>query len=98
VVVGDELSRLWRKHQHAEFPPSLRGAERAGVDLVELDADVAGCVEAWRDGGFTLDEDRLKILTKGAENLDAVLPLLSSRAESLYFDRLRRLAAVILDS
>ncbi|WP_205008525.1 hypothetical protein [Streptomyces sp. Cmuel-A718b] len=38
------VSHLWREHQQAPFPAGLRGAERADIDLVLLDADIAGCV------------------------------------------------------
>lgn len=97
MAVGDEVSRLWRKHQHAEFPTRLRGVELAGVDLVALAAEIVGCVENWRADGI-LDEDRGQILTRRIEDLDAVMPLMTSRSEVLYFERLCQLALVVLDS
>jgi hypothetical protein len=96
VAVGDEVSRLWRKHRHAEFPARLREQPVSGVDLVGLEADIAGCVSSWRSGGEPLEEDRRKDLTRATEDLDAVLPLLTSRGESLYFGRLRELAGILL--
>lgn len=98
VAVGDEVARLWRKHQHAEFPARLRGEELGGVDLVAVEADIVGCVENWRSSGGTLDEDRCEGLTRRIEDLDAVMPLLTSRVEVLYFERLCQLAVVVLDS
>jgi hypothetical protein len=98
VAVGDEVSRLWRKHRHAEFPARLRDHPVSGVDLVALDADIAACVNGWRSGGESLEEDRRKDLTRAIDDLDAVLPLLTSRVESLYFGRLRELAGVLLGS
>jgi hypothetical protein len=98
VAVGDEVSRLWRKHQHAEFPARLRGQKLGDVDLVALEADVVGCVESWRSGNGDLDEDRAANLTRRIEQLDAVMPLLTSRVEVLYFERLCQLALVVLDS
>jgi hypothetical protein len=99
VAVGDEVSRLWRKHQHAEFPARLRGVELGGVDLVALEADIAGCVRSWRaGGGVPPDEDQCKELTRRIEDLDAVMPLMTSRVEVLYFERLCQLALVVLDS
>ncbi len=96
VAVGDEVARLWRKHAHAEFPARLRGEEIEGVDLVALEADIVGCVQSWRAG--TLGEDQSKTLTQRIEDLDAVMPLLTSRVEVLYFERLCQLALVVLDS
>ena len=97
MAVGDEVSRLWRKHQHAEFPARLRGTELAGVDLVALAEDISRCVESWRADGI-VDEDRAQTLTGRVEDLDAVMPLMTSRAEVLYFERLCQLALVVLDS
>ena len=97
MAVGDEVSRLWRKHQHAEFPARLSGIDLGGVDLVALAADIVGCVENWRSDGI-LDEERAQILTRRIEDLDAVMPLMTSRGEVLYFERLCQLALVVLDS
>ena len=98
MVVGDEVSRLLRKHAHADFPDRLRGEAIGGVDLVALEADIVGCVQSWRSGGGTLDEDRSKNLTQRIEDLDTLIPLLTSRVEVLYFERLCQLAVVVLDS
>lgn len=93
---GDEISRLWRRHQQAGVPDRLRAEEVAGVDLAEVEVQVGGCVDAWRAGSRTIDEDRRKVLVRAVENLEAVLPLLRSRAESLYVGRLHQLAVAVL--
>jgi hypothetical protein len=98
VAVGDEVSRLWRKHRHAEFPARLRDQSVTGVDLVALEASIAACVNGWRSGSVPLEEQQRAELTKAIEELDTVLPLLTSRGESLYFGRLRELAGVLLGS
>lgn len=99
MAVGDEVARLWRKHQHAEFPARLQAAELGGVDLVALEADIVGCVRNWRSGGGAPpDEDQCQLLTRRIEDLDAVMPLMTSRVEVLYFERLCQLALVVLDS
>ena len=98
VAVGDEVARLWRKHANAEFPARLRGEEVGDVNMVELEADIANCIRGWRSEGGTLDDERSKILTQRIEDLDAVMPLLTSRVEVLYFERLCQLAVVVLDS
>jgi hypothetical protein len=89
---------LWRKHQHAPFPARLRDEQVAGVDLVALDAGIARCVDGWRSGDGHLDEAGRTELGRRLDELDAVRPLLTSRAESLYFERLRQVATVLLDA
>lgn len=39
--------RLYEEHGRAEFPARLRDSKLAGVDLVLLDADIAGCITTW---------------------------------------------------
>ena len=96
AAIADEVSRLWRRHLHAEFPSRLSGQRVAGVDLGALDGEVADCVRSWR-AGSTLDEDRREALAAALESLDAVLPRLLSRQEALYFGRVRLLAAAVLE-
>jgi hypothetical protein len=53
------VSQLWEHHLRDPFPARLRGEELAGVDMVMLDADVAGCVDTWLHGSGPLDRGRL---------------------------------------
>ncbi|MEU6465646.1 hypothetical protein [Streptomyces sp. NPDC046976] len=89
------LTRLWQAHMAAPFPPGLRGAERAGVDMVLLDASIAGCVSSWLDRDGSPDTRRLKIADRCVLDLDQVLPLLTEAEEIEYFRRLRRMAALV---
>jgi len=98
VAFGDEVTRLWRRHQHADLPARLQGVLVGGVDLAALDVDLADCIGTWRAGGGSLDDSRRRDLIQGVDALDAVLPLLTSRVESLYFGRLRQLATLALES
>ncbi|WP_051927098.1 hypothetical protein [Streptomyces durhamensis] len=88
----EAVARLWHEHLDAEFPAGLRGAERDGIDLVMLDADIAGCVTTWHDNGGFLDAERLRILRHCITELDKVLPLLMNAEELRYYMRLHRLA------
>ncbi|MEV3872450.1 hypothetical protein [Streptomyces sp. NPDC049906] len=89
-------SRLWREHCRAPFPAGLRGTVLGGTDLVLLDADVAGCVSTWLGDRGTLDPGRTRILRRCVEELDRVLPELTGSAEIRYYERLRRLALLVL--
>jgi hypothetical protein len=70
---------LVRAHGRAPFPPGLRGREEAGVDLVMLDADVAGHLSSWGASSRRRQEDREVALKVNLDDLDRVLPLLRLR-------------------
>ncbi|WP_344661241.1 hypothetical protein [Catenulispora subtropica] len=53
------LDQLWDEHLEAEFPAALRGKDIASIDMVMLDADIAGCVSVARSR--RLDDWRRKI-------------------------------------
>jgi hypothetical protein len=89
------VTRLWQAHLQAPFPARLRGAEIAGIDMVMLDADTAGCIRAWLDqAGQPASESRARITTC-LNNLNHVLPLLTNPVEADYYRRLRELANLI---
>lgn len=87
--------RLWNEHQQAEFPHRLREQEVAGVDMVMLDADVAGCIGTWASVG-QLDQPHREGLEQCLTDLNRVLPLLNDQSEKAYYERLRELATLAL--
>ncbi|MFF5405217.1 hypothetical protein ACFY8K_18775 [Streptomyces misionensis] len=89
------VSRLWEGHRRAAFPADVRGAEPSGIDLVLLDATVAGCVSGWLDGGGSLDAERGRILRDAVRDLDRVLPEITGDDAPRYFRHLRRLAVLV---
>ncbi|MER7149956.1 hypothetical protein [Streptomyces lydicus] len=88
-------SRLWEEHLRAVFPAGLRGVELAGIDMVLLDASVAGCVSTWLNNAGSLDPARSRILQAGIEDLDRVLLEITEAQELRYFQRLRQLAVLV---
>lgn len=68
------VARLFEELQSETWPARLNTAERAGVDLVMLDADIAGCVTTWLSNGGSLDARRLGILRRKISDLEQVLP------------------------
>ncbi|MFF4352542.1 hypothetical protein [Streptomyces sp. NPDC001530] len=92
------VARLWQEHLRAAFPPALRGAEPGGIDMVLLDADIAGCVSTWQNNGGSLETERQRILRDCIADLDQVLPLLSEAEALRYCRRLRELAQLALGS
>lgn len=61
-----EVERLYADHMVAAFPPRLRGEEIEGVDMVMLDADVAGCVATWLGNHGQHDEERQAVLANAS--------------------------------
>jgi hypothetical protein len=90
----EAVSRLWRAHVQASFPPRLRGAEVAGVEMILLDADIAGCMGVWLDNGGRLDAGRRAVVASCLGKLNLILPLLVDQ-EADYYHRLRDIAALV---
>ncbi|MFI7286839.1 hypothetical protein ACIBRY_09320 [Streptomyces anulatus] len=92
------VSHLWQEHRQAPFPAGLAGAEREGIDLVLLDADIAGCVSSWRDDAGSLDAGRRRILHNRVTDLGRILPLLGATDNAPYWQRLYRLARLVSEA
>ncbi|MFF3446644.1 hypothetical protein ACFYXJ_05815 [Streptomyces sp. NPDC002667] len=86
------LVRLWEDHLHAPFPDGFRGVEFDGVDLVLLDADVAGLVRRELKGG--LDDAGIACLWGCIADLDKIVPQINEEYCASYFTRLRTMAQV----
>lgn len=86
------VASAWNRRASSPFPRRLLGEEIAGVDLVMLDADIAGCVDTWRGNRGRLDEWRRRMLQDRVGDLELVLPHLDEDDELSYFRMLRDLA------
>ncbi len=89
------VESLWREHEAAPFPLASRGREVAGQDLVLLDSSTAGCVSTFLARG-ELDTKRLAVLGLCYHGLGQVVVELEGE-ERVYFDRLERLAGLVLE-
>lgn len=90
------VSKLWRRHCKAAFPDRLRSVEIADIDMVMLDADVAGCICTWLDHGGSIDGRRRDVLAACERQLARVVPELSGY-EAEYYERLLDMTVLILD-
>ena len=88
------IERLWREHESAAFPRGCRGKDVEGVDLVMLDADVAGCVHTFVSRG-NLNLFQTAILGLCYRNLTYLIPMLSEEGRT-YYSRLELLAELVL--
>ncbi|WP_234326428.1 hypothetical protein [Streptomyces sp. NRRL S-495] len=88
----DRLARLWEDHRRAPYPDSFRGVDIEGVELILLDAAVAGLVQQEVDGA--LDDSGAAVLWSCIADLDRIVPLINSEYCASYFARLRTTAAL----
>jgi hypothetical protein len=89
------VARFWGEHVRSDFPARLRGEEVAGVDMVMLDGDIAGCVSTWLASASCLDERRWEILARCMTDLDRVLDQLAGDEEH-YYRRLQQMTGLVL--
>jgi hypothetical protein len=68
-----QIAALWRRHMQWTFPVRLRGEQLAGVDVVMLDADIAGCVTTWLGSTGDLDVGRERVLRGCVERLQRLV-------------------------
>jgi hypothetical protein len=88
------VAQLWKAHRDAAFPARLRSTDVAGIEMVLLDADVAGCVSAWLDNG-DMDDRRRECLVNRERDLARVVPELSGY-EASYYQRLLDMTVMVL--
>ncbi|MEU9161913.1 hypothetical protein AB0D29_16785 [Streptomyces sp. NPDC048424] len=86
------LDRLWEEHRRALFPDGFRGVDFDGVDLVLLDANVAGLVYTELTHG--LDDSGTGQLRGYIADLDTIVPLINEEYCAGYFTKLRTMARV----
>ncbi|WP_234443591.1 hypothetical protein [Streptomyces sp. NRRL B-24484] len=86
----DRLAPLWEEHRRALYPDSFRGVDIEGVELILLDADVAGLVQRELNGG--LDDSGISMLWACIADLDKIVPLINSEYCVSYFAKLRTMA------
>lgn len=91
-----DVTDLWQAHRNRKFPARLRGAEVGDVDVVLLDACIAGCVSTWLSNGGHLDLKRSQALASFLEDLEQVLAVLDDAEGVEYLQRLRDLAVAVL--
>ena len=95
MTIPSEILELWQQHSSAAFPKGYGGKEINGIDLPLLDAEIAGCIHIYVHNSGELDSRRVKTLRKCLIDLNTIVLLLNS-AELIYFDRLRKLANLVL--
>jgi hypothetical protein len=95
MTIPSELVELWQQYGSAAFPNGYGGKEINRVNLPLLDAEIAGCVRIYIHNDGKLDPQRVKTLRERLIDLNAII-LLMDHDELVYFDRLRKMADLVL--
>jgi hypothetical protein len=88
-----DLISLWKTHCEAGWPAGLGPNEG---ELMTLDTVISGCVRHYMSEN-SLDPRRLEILESCKTDLETLLPDLLGETRD-YFDRLRTLVCILLES
>lgn len=88
----NEIASLWQVHRDAGWPKFSNTHEG---ELMTLDTVVSGCIMFYLGSERDLDPRRVAILESCLADLTTLLSELSDEAGD-YFERLRRLAALLL--
>jgi hypothetical protein len=89
------VEALWKTHLAAKFPDSCYGRDPGGIDLVQLDANIAGCVDTYLTRRRRLDPHRISMLGICYRHARAVIPGLRGTSRT-HFERLEKMAGSVL--
>jgi hypothetical protein len=95
MTIPSELLELWQQHSSAVFPEGYADKEINRINLSLLDAEFSGCIRLYILNDGKIDGQQVKILQEHLIDLNAII-LLMDRDELIYFDRLRKMANLVL--
>jgi hypothetical protein len=96
MTIPEEILELWKQHSAAGFPAGFGNRAINGIDIPLLDAEIGGCIRMFIHADGRLERREAKILHERLIDLNSIVLLLES-GEIIYFNRLIRLANLILD-
>ena len=91
------IAQLWAEHQADDFPAEIYGQEVDGYDVVMIEADIAGCVDAFLAASGRLDLWRTAVLGLVLRHAALAAQELPAAARPRYA-RLERLARLVLEA
>ena len=95
MKIPSEILDVWKQHSSAPFPKGYGNKKINGIDLPFLEAEIGGSIRMYVSSGGQLDSRRIRSLQEHLIELNTII-LLMERDELAYFDRLRRLATLVL--
>ncbi|HSK67484.1 MAG TPA: hypothetical protein VK888_11170 [Anaerolineales bacterium] len=93
--IPSEILERWQQHSSAPVPKGYGSKNINGIDLPFLEAEMGGSIRMYISSGGQLDSRRIRSLQEHLIELNTII-LLMEREELAYFDRLRRLATLVL--
>lgn len=88
----DALSQMMVEHMAMPFPPSFRGLDIEGQDMVLLDADAYGYASCALKG--PLDEQRRAGLLRLTAVHETVLPAIGDQGANKYYTHVRKMVVL----
>ena len=95
MTIPAEILDLWKEYSSAVYPEGYSDKKINEINLALLDAEIAGYIQMYVHQSGELDRERIKSLRKCLVDLNTLV-LLLNREELSYFDRLRKLANLVL--
>ena len=95
MTISSEILELWKTYSSTAYPQGYSGKKINQINLALLDAEIAGCIQMYVHQSGELDHPHVKSLRKCLVDLNTILLLLNSE-ELTYFDRLKKLANLVL--
>ncbi len=95
MKIPSEILDEWNQHFSAPFPRGYGDKKINGIDLPFLDAEMGGSIRMYISRGGQLDSRRIRSLQEHLIELNTII-LLMEHDELAYYDRLRRLATLVL--
>ena len=95
MTIPSELLELWQQHSTAAFPDGYGDKEINRINLSLLDAEMAGCIRLYIHNNGRIDPQQVKVLRDRLIDLNGII-LLMDRDDLIYFDRLRKMASLVL--
>jgi hypothetical protein len=95
MTIPSELLALWQQYSSAAFPKGYGDKEINRINLSLLDAEISGCIRLYILNEGKIDSQQVKVLRDRLIDLNTII-LLMERDDSIYFDRLRRMANLVL--
>jgi hypothetical protein len=95
MTIPSELMELWKQHSSSAFPKGYGDKEINRINLSLLDAQISGNIRLYILNDGKIDRQQVNILRDRLIDLNAII-LLMDRDDLIYFDRLRKMANIVL--
>ena len=82
----ENLRKLWKEHLSSPFPDESKGKDINGIELVLLEADIAGCLSGFLGSQGKMEQPKIEILKKCSHDLNSIIDLINTREKSYFIE------------